>query len=287
MRETIQFKKQRELGTILSDIFKFIRLNWKPLFTMILRTAGPALLVLLIAYIYYMRAVLGGAGIFNINSFEGLGTNAFLALLVLLVAGTLYYSLLNGVIMHYIKSYIKNDGTVIQEEVSEGVKADFWKLVGTSLLVGIIVGFGMLLCVIPGIYFGVVLSTAYAIVIFERKDVTDAISHCFALIKNEWWMTFATFFVMFLLFYLIMFIFQIPQYIYFFIKGFVASEEITADPAALFDWVYLVLTALSTTVQYLMYTLIILCSAFVYFHLNEKKYFTGTMETIESLGKKE
>lgn len=288
MNETINFKKQRELGSILTDIFKFIRLNWKSLFEMIFKIAGPALLIMLGAYVFYMQSIVGSFGILEtVGSLSGFSTTMVLALIVLILAGVVYYALLNGVVLHYIKSYIKNNGVVVKEEVSAGVKNDFWKLIGTSLLVGLIVAVGSMFCVIPGIYLGVVLSTAYTVVVFEGKEVTDAISHCFNIIRDEWWITFATFFVVFLLYYFIMIIFQVPQYIYFFINALTMTQEISADPTSMFDWVYLSLTTIGMVFQYLLYSIIVICTAFVYFNLNEKKHFTGTMETIESIGKEQ
>lgn len=288
MNETINFKKQRELGSILTDIFKFIRLNWKSLFEMIFKIAGPALLIMLGAYVFYMQSIVGSFGILEtVGSLSGFSTTMVLALVVLILAGVVYYALLNGVVLHYIKSYIKNNGAVVKEEVSAGVKNDFWKLIGTSLLVGLIVAVGSMFCVIPGIYLGVVLSTAYTVVVFEGKEVTDAISHCFNIIRDEWWITFATFFVVFLLYYFIMIIFQVPQYIYFFINALTMTQEISADPTSMFDWVYISLTTIGMVFQYLLYSIIVICTAFVYFNLNEKKHFTGTMETIESIGKEQ
>lgn len=288
MNETINFKQQRELGTILTDIFKFIRLNWKLLFEMILKIAGPALLVMLVAYVFYMQSMAGSFGILeSVGSMSGFSSNMVLAFIVLMLSGLVYYALLNGVVLHFIKSYIKNNGVVIKEEVSEGVKADFWKLIGTSFLVGLIVGVGTMFCVIPGIYFGVVLSIAYAVVVFNNNEASDSISTCFILIKGEWWITFATFIVVFLLYYFIAIIFQIPQYIYFFTNTLTMTQEVSADPSAMFDWVYITLTTIGMVFQYLLYSIIVISTAFVYFNLNEKKHFTGTMETIESIGKQE
>lgn len=287
MNETILFKQQRELGTILTDIFKFIRLNWKSLFGLILKIAGPALLILVAAYIYYMQSIFGSTGILqNLDALDSFSTTSILSVFFLFLAAIIYYSLLNGVVLHFVKSYIENKGVVSNEAVTDGVRDDFWKLLAASLLVALITGFGMMFCVIPGIYVGVVLSIAYAVIVFEKRDVLDTISYCFKLIKNEWWMTFATFLVVFLLYYFINFIFQVPQYVYFFIKGFSMSDEISADPTMMFDWIYITLTSIALLFQYLMYTVIVLCAAFVYFNLNEKKNFTGTMETIDSIGER-
>ncbi len=288
MNEFINFKKQREIGSILTDMFKFIRLNWKLLFELIFKVSGPALLIMLGAYVFYMQSMAGSFGLLeSVGSYSNFSAKMILALIVLMIAGMVYYALLNGVVLHFIKSYIKNNGTVIKEEVTEGVKNDFWKLLGTSFLVGIIVGVGTLFCVIPGIYLGVVLSIAYALVVFEGKEVTDTISHCFTVVKDEWWITFATFLVVFMLYYFIMIIFQVPQYIYFFINAISMGQEMSADPAAMFDWVYITLTTIGMVFQYLFYSLIVISTAFVYFNLNEKKNFTGTLETIETLGKQQ
>lgn len=288
MKELIQFKKQRDLGEILGDTFKFIRLNWKLLFGLILKITGPALLVLLGTYILYARSLFGTMDFVDgLATWNSMGSSAVFSIVLMIVAALVYYALLNGVIMHFIKSYINNNGVVDEEAVKLGVKEDFWNLMGISFWVGLIVGFGLALCFLPGIYLGVVLSTAYAVLIFEKRDVLDTVNYCFKLIKNEWWITFATFFVMFLLYYMIMMVFQIPQYIYVFARGFSMGQEISADPAAMVDWVYLTLTSIAMIFQYLLYSIIVLCTAFVYFNLNEKKNFTGTMEAIDSLGRTE
>lgn len=286
MNETIHFKKQRELGTIITDTFKFLRTHGKPLFGLILKITGPALLIMILAYAYYVQ-YLSASLVWTDdaqNPLEALPPLAYVSMGLLLMAAVVYYSLLNGVVMHYIKAYIHNKDKVDLEAVSDGVRNDFWKLIGTSIVIGTLTGVGMMLCVVPGIYIGVVLAPIYAVVVFERKDVMDAFSACFKLIKNEWWMTFATLIVVFMLYYIIVMVFQIPQYIYFFIKGVSMTEIITTDPAAMFDWVYILLTSISMIFQYLLHTIVVMAVAFIYFHLNEKKHFTGTMEAIDSIG---
>ncbi len=287
LNEPIQFKKQRELGSILSDAFTFIRQNWKPLFGLIFKIAGPALLIMLAAYIYYMMTTLNGLeDIFSGmgSNFENFTTNTFISIFIMLFAAVIFYSLLNGTILHYIKSYIKNNGVVKNDEVNSGVKKNFWSLVGLSFMISIMIAFGFILCIVPGIYLGVVLATTFSIVVFENKGAMDAIQYSFDLIKYEWWITFATLLVVLLLYYFIAFIFQIPQYIYIFIKAFTANEEISADPTTMFDGVYVALTSIGMVFQYLLYSLIVICTAFVYFNLNERKNFTGTMETIDEIG---
>lgn len=287
MNETIQFKKQRELGAILSDTFKFIRMEWKTLFGLIFRIAGPALILVIIAYVIYMQATVGSIG--NANPLLGsspelFGLTFILAALLLLGAAVVYYALLYGTVLSYIKSYVANNGVVNAAEVSSGVRQNFWSMLGLNFLVVVMTVIGFLFCFVPGIYLGVVLATTFSILIFEKRDVMDSISYSFNLIKNEWWITFATILVIGILYYIILVIFQIPQYIYFFIRTISMSQQVSADPTDMFDWIYVALSTIGVIAQYLLQTILVISTAFIYFNLNEKKNFTGTMETIDSLG---
>ena len=285
----IQFKKQRDLGAILGDTFSFLRNEWKPLFTLIFKIAGPALILVVASYIFYMSTTLGSfADLTNPSGPIGNFTfNAMLAILLMLCSVIAFYALLYGTILNYIKSYIKNNGIVDVNEVRVGVRSKFWSLIGLSFLVALITGVGIVFCVIPGIYLGTVLITTYAIHVFEDRDVMDTISYSFQLIKGEWWITFATLLVMFILYYIILMIFNIPQYIYMFIKMFTIAEQASPDPTSMFDTVYIILNAIAVVAQYLLHTVIVICAVFVYFNLNEKKNFTGTMETIDAIGTQE
>jgi len=285
MKEKLQFKKEREMGSVLTDLFKFLRLEGKQLFGLIFKIAGPALLVLVLAYVFYMQTVFSGFGTIGVSSQPEVFTiSFFLALLLIVIAGMVYYALMYGTIMYSIKSYINNDGVINKKEVTTEIKNDFWNLLGLSFLVTIILIISAILCFFPLFYTGVVLSTVYAIHVFEKKNITDSISYSFDLIKGEFWMTLLTYVVLFLLYYFLTSIMQIPQYIYIFSKDFIFSETVSSDPSEMFDWVYITINAIAIIGQYLLYTIIVLSTAFIYFNLNEKKNFTGTMETIESIG---
>ena len=285
MNEFINFKQRRELGDILNDTFKFIRNEFKPMFTLIFKTAGLALLVMVLAYAFYMKSATAIADWRTDSDYAMVGM--ILSGFIMIIAAVAFYSLLYGTLLHYIKSYIKNDGKVSQEEVSEGIKRNFWSLIGLSILVGLMSGVGFVFCFFPGVYLATVLATTYAIHVFEKRPVTDSISYSFDLIKGEWWITFATLLVMVIIYYVVILIVQVPQYIYMFSKDFTMSEQISGDPTDFIDWGYIVLTSLGLIVQYMMQILIVITTVFVYFNLNEKKNFTGTIETIESIGNRE
>ncbi len=285
----IQFKKQRELGDIITDTFSFLRSNYKLLFQLIFKIAGPAFLVLVLALTYYSYLSLDTLETSLLDMAQTLDVGTYLITgAVLLFSMLAFYVLLYGTVFHFINSYIKNNGKVIEEEVKQGVKYDFGNLLGLLVLCGIILFFGLILCLLPGIYLWVPLSLAPAVMVFGRQSISDSIGEAFKLIKDNWWMTFFTLLVMTILVYIIGLIFQIPLFIYYFIKTFtMAQEGSVADPSTLFDWVYVVFNVLSNLVQYLLSTIIIVATAFIYYDLNEKKNFTGTYETISKLGSSE
>jgi len=289
MNQLIHFKKQRDLGDIITDTFKFLRLQGKDLFLLILKICGPALLVILLSFIYYAKITLSSfdnifSGDTNFNLFS---TDVIFSIGIMMISMVVYYTLLQCTVLCYIKTYIKNQGVVSEQEIRDGVKNSFWNVLGLSFLVGLILIAGFIFCGFPGIYLGVVLAITYSIAIFEKKDVIDTIGYSFKLIKGEWWNTFATFFVVIILFYIILVIFQIPQYIYFFTKSFTISEEIGSDPSQVFDWVYIALNSIAMIAQYLLYTILVIASCFVYFNLNEKRNYTGTIEAIDAIGNRE
>lgn len=285
MKETINFKQQRELGTIITDAFKFVRIEGKELGGLILKTTGPALLAVIFSYVYYTQSTLDN--IENILMQQNFSTNVVLSIFLLLGAVLVFYGLFYSTIFLYIKSYIANQGNVHIETVSREIKEYFWGMLGLNVIIGLIVVVGLLFCVLPGIYLMVCLSLAYPILIFERNDMGDAISNSFKLIKEEWWNTFATLFVIYLLYSLITMVFQIPQLLYVFVKGFAMSNEVSGNPFDMVDWVSITLDVIAMVAGYLLFGFILITIAFVYFHLNEKKNFTGTLESIDKLGQQE
>ena len=288
---TIQFQKQRDLGETISDTFKFIRQNYKPLSKFIFKITGPAFLVLLLALGYYSYQGLDmvGGSLFDMNTAFNLDLGLyFISFFILLCALLAFYVLLYGTILHYIKSYVINNGRVVDREVYQGVKSDFGGMLGLLILAALIVGAGILFCFFPGIYLWVPMSLAPAIMILGKDSVSDAISDSFALIKDNWWVTFFTLLVMTILVYVISLVFQFPLLIYYFVKAFTMSQEGTlSDPASLFDWVYVVFNVIGTLIQYLLMSIVVIATAFVYYDLDEKKNATGAYQTISKLGTSE
>lgn len=287
--KTINFQQQRELGDIITDTFKFIRENFKLLSKVIFKVCGPVFLIILFALGYYSYL---GLDTFQ-NPFFGLGETGSSTMLIfsafILISSLLaFYVLLYATVLHFIKSYVQNDGLVSETEVYQGVKNDFGGMLGILILTTIMAAAGTLLCILPGIYLWVPLSIAPAIMVFSGQSVFDSISYTFKLIKDNWWTTFFTLFVIGILVYIIGMVFQLPLIFYYFFKALTGSTEVSlANPSSLIDWVTTVINVIASLVQYLLTTIMIIATAFIYYNLDEKKNFTGSYKTISELGSSE
>lgn len=279
--KNIPFKQQRDLGDIINDTFRFIRENYKLLFQYIYKLVGPFFILLIFAVGYYTYTVAGSP----LEAITGRTGGFIISFLILGASLLLFYAALYGTVLHYIKSYVKNDGQVDEMEVRTGVKNDYFNLVLLSILSAILIIAGLMLFILPGIYLMVPLSLAGTILVFKNYSVTEAISYSFTLIKDFWWMTFLALFVIWILVYIIGLVFQVPLIIYTVIKTLtMAQEGSLADPASFADWIFITLNIFSSVIQYLLSTISIIALAFIYFNLNEHKNLTGTYETIDNLG---
>ena len=277
----IPFKRQREIGDIINATFQFVRENYRSLLKNIYKNSGPFFILLTAGLAYYTYSVTGSP----LEIFTGASGNFIIPFLIFAFALLLFYSAFYGTVLHFIKSYVNNDGEVNDEEVKQGVHKDFFDLLLLSIISAVLLVAGLLLFVLPGIYLMVPLSLAMAVLVFKGTGKTDAISYCFDLVKGHWWMTFITLMVIWLLIYVIGLIFQIPVIIYVVIKTITSAQEGSiADPSSYSDWVFITINVIASLFQYLISSITIIAVSFIYFNLNEHKNLTGAYETIDNLG---
>lgn len=289
MTEYIEFKKQRELGQILSDTFAFLRTQFKPFFSTYFKIVGPYLLVMMITlglYMYYVgdgfnNAMLGGSTP-NAASFMTMFAVGFLYI----VAMILVYVMSQSTVLHYIKSYANGQGRTNFDEIRSEVYQRFGSFLGLGFLVGISVFVGLMFCLIPGIYLYVPLALSFCILVYDNKGATEAYGYSFTLIKDEWWMTFATLLVVGIIVAVASYAFAIPAVIYQYVKMGIFSGEVDAESMmdVFQDPIYLFLNMFGTLAQFLLNLIAVIAGVFIYFNLNEKKNFTGTYERIKNLG---
>lgn len=287
----VEFKKERDLGAIISDTFKFLRLEWKPFFGTILKTSILPLLIAFAGLFFYMYSfpnLFSGVDIFyEVDVFEGFNFGLmFTSLTFMMVFFLITYVIMNITALYYIKSYIENKGEIDYAMIQERVKDKFWSFTGLFILVSLIIVASTVLCFFPVIYTGVVLSLVAPILVYNNLSATDAISYSFKFINGHWWLTFGVMIVVGIMVSIIGYIFSIPAVIYFFIK---MGTIITAnDPEAMIDAfkdpVYLGLNGISYIGQFFLYAVTLISNVFLYFDIDEQKNASGAMDKIDSLG---
>jgi len=288
MDRFIEFKKQRELGEILSDTFAFLRLQFKPFVSTYFKIVGPYLVVMLISMGFYLNAFKSILDFNTQTSNEFFsGATMFLGVLIFLIALIMVYATSQSTVLHYIKSYSYHNGVTDFNEIKKEVYASLWSFIGLGIIVILSVFVGFLFCFIPGIYLAVPLSLSFSIMIFMNKGIGESYSYGFTLVKDEWWITFATLFVVGIIVAIAGYAFSLPAVIYQYAKMGIFSGEMDATNMmdTFVDPIYMILNMIGALAQVLLNLITIIAGAFIYFNLNEKKNFTGTFERIQNLGK--
>jgi len=213
----IEFKKKRELGDILQDTFAFMRNEFKSFFNVFFKIVGPFLVVMMISLVLYMWFA---ADMLNTNNLaatneigDAPGAPQFFALFFYLISLLTVYAMSQSTILHYIKSYTEGKGTINYEQIRTDVYASFWSFIGMMFLVSICVGIGILLCCIPGVYLWVPLSLSFSLMVFKQIGVGEAFTESFTLVKDHWWITFATLFVMAIIVGVASYAFALPSWL--------------------------------------------------------------------------
>lgn len=290
MKTFIELKKQREFGELLADTFAFIRNEFKPFFGTIIKVSGPYVALFLFSMVFYTY-VIGDMFNFDLiqsNQFYSSPVKLILAYVLYFGAAILAYTFTTSTVLYYIKSYVDNKGLVNLEEIKQNVYKNFWSFLGLSILKGLTIIVAIFICCLPVFYAIVPMMVTLPILVFEQRGASDAYSKSYPLIKDEFWITLATIIIFLIIYWVVSSVFAIPTVIYTYMKMGVFSGEV--DPGSLdtlVDPVYIFLNVLSTFFQYILNIITIVGSAFIYFNLNERKYFSGTLERIDSLGKTE
>lgn len=289
MKTFIEFKKQRDLGEILSDTFGFLRNEFKPFFKTFFSVAGPAIVVFVITMGLYTYVV---GDLFNLDIYDTSSVssvNPFITIITLLayvVAAVYAYVISISTVLNYIKSYIANKGDIELETIKKNVRQSFWGLTGLSFLKGITIVIATMLCVLPVFYVMIPMAIVFSIYIFEpRTSSSEAFSKSFKLANLDFWLAFGSFIILGILFYVLSMVFALPSIIYTWVKMGVFSGAI--DPASmdtLIDPFYIILNVVNSLFQYLLNIILVIGGALIYFHLNEKENFTGTYERISQIG---
>lgn len=290
-RRYIEFRKNSDFSSILTDTFGFIRNEFKSFMQAIFNIAGPAILVFMLSLAVYNYVA---GDIFDLNAYGDTtfdGGNVLItlfALLLYLISAISAYILTGSTVLFYIKSYVENKGATNVTEIKRNVYRTFWSFFGLSFLKGLTILIATMLCVLPVLYAMVPMAIVFSIYVFEsRRSTTDAYGHSFSLVNADFWTAFGSFIVLGIIYYILSFVLALPSAIYTMVGTGIFSGEV--DPSNINDFyqdpILIFLNVLNTFFQFILNIILIVGGAAIYFHLHEKTNFTGTYERISEIGK--
>ena len=278
--QKIELRRIRDFGENISDTLLFIKQNLKPLVSSFFAIAGIFLLANAVISGFYQsqhgnvfQAIFSGRIRTNqsINPmFSGL--YFLLPLLGFFSANAMHVSIIS-----YVKVYeLKQGEAPTIEEVWETFKKYYFKVLLYSIPLYLLIIVGMVFCLIPGIYFLVVLLPFPVVVIVEDQSFSGAFSRCFEIIKKNFWLSLGIYFVVGL-------IYSFASGIISVVMGGIAgalSYLSTGDISKTIGIATSVLSALS----FVFYIVFYVAIALHYFTLAEKFDGTGMMRRIDTLG---
>jgi hypothetical protein len=126
-------------------------------------------------------------------------------------------------VIAYMALYAKSpDGVVKSADVWSKVLNALLPTFIASIIFGILVGIGAMLCLIPGIILYVYFGFYIYVYVNEDRSMMDSFTRSLDLVKNNWWITFGYGLIFALLIFIGRLIFAIPS----FLTGLGSSLEI-------------------------------------------------------------
>jgi hypothetical protein len=263
----IQFRKKREIGDIFTDTFGFLKQEYKPISKLIAVYVLPFLIMYGVVQVYLQKNVISKI---DFTDSEALLANigpVYLNVFLFSLFGLFVQSLLIATFYSYIEVYVKKGkGNFDFSEITPNLFSNGLLAIGASIVIFIVVIFGLILCIIPGIYFANTLSLAFIILLFEKKGVGNALMRSALLVKLDWWNTLMINIVGVILIWTASFIMSIPSIITGFSAGILSQSE---TPVEYPDW-YWIMIGVSTVVSSVLWIIPYTFMAFQYFNLVER-----------------
>ncbi|WP_276089469.1 hypothetical protein [Pedobacter sp. JY14-1] len=268
----VEFKKVRSFGEIINDSFLFIRQNIKALFKTFLYFSGIFVVAGIVSNVMYQLRIQEAAGQNSVSAMFGL------TYLVVMAITLLSYTALTVSILCFIDLY-NQKGRVAPtvEEVWGYFRYYFFRVFGSSLVIGLFLGICFLCCIIPGIYVFPAVSLVLPVMIFENAGLDYSLGRGFKLVKQQWWPTAGTLLMIWFITYAMMCFVMVPLIMAGLIGSFAGGQKALGLGIAITS---AVLQGICQIFMILPLVGVSLC----YFNLAERIEHTGLLGRINQFG---
>ncbi|MGY3052677.1 hypothetical protein ACVWYG_000873 [Pedobacter sp. UYEF25] len=279
----IEFKQPRDFGQIINDTFTFIRQNFKPLIKTYFLFCGIFVLGSMVAMLMQQFK---SVNLFNSAGSAGVARDPFLGLrslmsweylIAIIFSVATYVSMLTS-ILSYIAIYVRKGNVAPSiDEVWTYFKYYFFRIFGGSIPLILLLTVGFVFCLIPGFYLFPFIAMIFPIIVIENGEFGYSFSRSFKIIKDNFWLTFGTLIIIWIIVYACMSAVVLPTTLFSMVGLFSKSSPHMS----------IALTMTTTVLQSLcqIFTIIPLVTiTLCYFSLVERKESTGLMERISNFG---
>ncbi|RQO79833.1 hypothetical protein DBR40_02430 [Pedobacter sp. KBW01] len=284
MVNQLEFKKRRDFGQVINDTFTFMRQNFKPLITTYFTFCGLFVLASMAAMLmqqYKMVNIINtgignryGKG-FGIGSVYGI--EYFLSLLFSMAS----YSSMTVAVLSYIALYVrKGNQPPATDEVWGYFKYYFLRVFGSSILLILMLVVALICCLVPGFWLAPFVAMMFPIMVLENGSLGYAFSRSFKIIKDNFWVTFGTLVVVWIIVSACMSMIVLPTSLLNMVTMFTSKSP----------HMNVTLTMITTVLQSLcqVFTIIpVITISLVYYSLVEQKESPGLKERISNFGNNE
>lgn len=284
MLSPLEFKKRRDFGQIINDTFAFIRQNFKPLLTTYAIFCGLFVLATLAAMLlqqYKMVNIINDGNVSRSYGRNPLGSTFGIEYFLTILFSVFSYTSMSVAIHSYIAIYIqKGNQAPTIDEVWGYFKHYFFRVFGSSIALLLLLAIGFIFCVFPFFWLFPFVSMIFPIMIIENGSLAYSFNRSFQLIKNNFWVTFGTLIIVWIIVQACMTMVVLPTSLFNMVGMFSHKNPQMS----------LTLTMITTVLQALcqvFFIIPIITITLAYFSLVEQKENLGLMERIEQFGTSE
>ncbi|SMO96327.1 hypothetical protein [Gracilimonas mengyeensis] len=268
-------QKYRDISTILTDSFVYLRIHYKSL--------GKALLFIVLPFYLIAGALVGESYSGFISSLlqspellsDAMPGFRFMAGMLLLAFSSV--ALFAVTLKHVQLAQYTREITI--SDIMEDFGRHFFYLFALYVMLIFAIGFGLMFFIIPGIYIGIKAFLSPAITVIEDRNPLDAFGRSWKLTTGHWWSTFAVYLVMYIVTTFMSYVATVPVSI---LITFVSSSG--ADTSSVLSSGISLMYGFFIVIGSLFTVILIIASALHYFNLVERKEGRGLHEQIEELG---
>lgn len=268
IEKAIDFRKKREPGDIITDSFKFLKQEYKPILKLVGIYVLPFILLYAFVQIELQQKFLGKIDFTDTDKLMANIGPVYMNLFFAGIFSLFVQSLLIATYYSYLEAYVKRGkGNFSLSDITPLLFSNGIMALKANLLLFLVVITGLFLCIVPGLYFANTLSIVVMVYMFERKGTANAFLRTAFLVNKQWWNTLMLNLVAIVLVWSAVMLINLPSMFTDTSVNLFGTEPINVDQLPAWYWP---LSGISSIVGSVLWIIPYTFWAFQYFNLEER-----------------